>query len=523
MFSTATGEMLKSFAQSKQPRSIVVGGSFAGLSSAFSLSLRNHHVLVLDKRDEYTLTRKIFVSENMVKAFYGVSGLRELGVGIAQMEPCLRLSYPVDFLEPEVPSLDLEFFRLLEQKNCVIPTKTFQNYQLDKCFDMLSNRKFSYLSEDKIDGVEEEQAFSLDGQVDFLVSEVLAIDGKNQIIRIKCEGEEFSVPFDNLIAADGSNHEIADLLFAQNPEYTIPLGKLPHSRNNFYGVMRFNLTIPEADYDRCFPNRAYNLESEECKLVAQDFELLKSLGWEREYLPLIYLHVDREEKECYITGELPIRIDYANPEKIKNWLHKIAARVLKVEEGNLSLKEGPASFQVKRHYFKDNYAVLGQGGCFILMGDAWLPSNFLYGHGVDSAVEDGNVLFDCFDNKEGVFSSEPLERRKCVRLDEYYHCTFKAEEARANQLRVEEDKTDLSQLYLSPRTNYFDRMKIDCDEALNGQGRAPLTWIRKMEEERRIEEWKALQKMMDEKRVEEWKAQGKSLALVVCDSAPRNN
>ena len=173
-------------------------------------------------------------------------------------------------------------------------------------------------------------------------------------------------------------------------------------------------------------------------------------------------------------------------QRIIRWFSKVAARMLKIDESHFAIKEIPTAFNIKEHYFKDNYVALGKGGRFILVGNAWLPANFLYGDGVTSAIEDGNVLYHCFDNEEGVFNSEPLEERRRIRLDEYDVYTAKIEERRDRQLSG--IKAEFKTYHVYSRQLFFLQMKKDRHEALNGHGRITLRWMREMIEERRAEE-----------------------------------
>jgi len=462
----------------KTPKSIVVGASFGGLSAAFSLSCQGHDVLVIDNRSEYTREQKIFVSEDMIEQFYHISDLPALGIEYTVKDFNLKLNYPGNFSEPSTPNLDLEFFRLIGLKGCAIAIKDFQNYQFNKFQGMLEKNKFSYPMKEYVyvddaksldnrlkfaatiaseptkvpaelmdyfavesgifsEKVSEED-FALSGKVQFLRGSeyrVLAIDGDNQILTLESNGKSYDLPFDYLIGADGSKHETANLLFEKNPRYTIRVGELPKPKHNAYGTMVFELA-PDCskylkDISKVFTPNLKNA------LCYKHVELLGNLGWKKDFIPLIYIQIDREKNECYITGEVLEEflsnnqsLSRAVVEKMENWFKGITAELTKIPVESFNLKEGSAStFQVKTQYFTKNHILLGKKGHFMGVGDHLLPANFLYGHGIESAIGDGNVLFDCFD-EEGSFDPQPLEARLLERLDQYRYYFAGIEEVR---------------------------------------------------------------------------------------------
>lgn len=441
-------QVLLEYKQNGRPTTIVVGNSLSGLSSAFSLSLRGHNVIIFDKRGEYTRNQRIFLSKKLIKALYQLSDLPKFGITFSLPEKgfSLKLIYPDNF-DPKTNDaliLDLNFFQLLEQQHCAIPIKELQQYQLNRFKTMLAdNCDFSYSVENQ--GHVKKKNFSLKGRVAFFCGPqytVTGIDGKEQILKLNITDldtvQTYEVPFDHFIAADGSKHEMADLL-AQNSGYKIRLKSLPPPKHNAYGLCTLTLKNNTGQFAR-LPFRTIASPIKDRPVINPSLlNLLETFGWTQSYTPIVYLNTDDTTNECYITSEIPIEYlsleNTLQKKRLHDWFTTLAGSLLGIGPAEFMATEDKCTaYRVQSQCFEDNYITLGKKGKFISVGDAWLPANFLFGHGAESAISDGNVIYDCF-NAEGEFTSiNPLADHRAFRLNEYHNYTRQTEEHRTPEL-----------------------------------------------------------------------------------------
>ena len=121
------------------------------------------------------------------------------------------------------------------------------------------------------------------------------IDPKTRKFRYKEGSESRTVEFSHLIAADGARHGTADQLKKKDPSLPItyqPLSaQLRHTAN---GTVNVDVKTGISTRDH---QRELDLETDLPKLAA--------LGWDKPYLPKIYVWPDSSERNFYIAGEVP--------------------------------------------------------------------------------------------------------------------------------------------------------------------------------------------------------------------------
>ncbi len=471
-----------------RPKSIVIGASLSGLSSAFSLSLVGHDVLVIDNRADYTREQLISIPNDLIQQFYHLSSLKKMGIKLHFFSPDqipldsdkeFEIVYPELFVEPNPLHLDLQFFRLLEKKFGIIPIRDLQTYLREKMAACIKEQTFSYPMEEECLSVRSHiplyyedpdwfdelisasspiplsiqtsilknlgilnpsvssKEFTLKGKVDFCLGpqyQVLAVDGDNQILTLQKEGGIDCIPFSNLVTADGSHHPTMNLL-AKNPKYRFSQRDLESPRHNAYGLAQLQFTREDMksksekreirDLKKTiittYLKDAFQFNNEEHS------KLLSECGWKEHYFPFIFLVLEPEKNSATLTGEIPFDLlsqDNEHPsmstekeaKRIK-WFQTIFKCLTNCDQ--LSLESAKSSsFKVQTRAFNKNHYRLGQGGHVLLVGDCFLPANFLYGHGAKAAIEDGNVLFFCFEDSEE-FDPAPLDKQAVDRFDEY--------------------------------------------------------------------------------------------------------
>lgn len=540
------------------PRTIVIGAGIYGLTAAFSLSLSGHEVLVIDNRKDYTRDQLILFPMDLVQDFYYLSDLPQLGVQLDETvaDQQFKLQYLSHFKEP-IANLDLNFFRMLEQKDCVIEIKDFQNYQLEKFKNLLKQRAFNYdvpqvpeseskhLSESeaqaffntianapapvpltfqreilKEQGVYQETRlptpFALTGNVTFLMGpeyQVIDIDAERQILTLQENGKTRTIEFSNLVAADGAGHRMADLLISRNPKIKLSMMNLEAPRHNAYAQTRFSLNLDRKEiaeiYDQVKEARNLGLalpitEHSHARLgvhlCVEHHETLKQAGWSETYLPFIFLSIDKDTKECYVTGEIPKTLISTNAkmttgaqqQALSEWFACIIHCLLDIAPSDVSWLRG-SIFQVQPRCFEKNHVTLGKGGQFILGGDAFLPANFLYGHGVKAAIDDGNALHECFDDEGNDFDPYPLDQQAMLRHEEYNYYKHLIESSRImlnSPLASNASANTFGDINILQRFNtnilsrsYFEGCNTYLMENSLSNSRRELSWLKKMKED----------------------------------------
>lgn len=447
----------------KLPKTIIVGAGIAGLSSVISAALLGHDVLLIDNRKEYSRDQLIFLPELLITQLFNVTSLEQKGVMLKFVQGKMQLYYSEKF-KREVPiDPDLEFFKLIEDRRSVIEIKTFQDYQLQKVQAILKKKKILFPKflnpvissqvESKV--TKEVEELSVHGKVEIRMgpeNEVIAIDAQKQEITLKPykPGDQAEIiKFDYLVAADGANHSTATMLMDQNPEYAAALGaiELEPPAHNSYGVVRFQVdlsdkVLDEMEYMVITPHQKGSSTHAMPAMSAEGFESLKNLGWNEDFLPFVYIVFDPKRKECYVTGEVPNQLN-EHPSNLSSqdksrlltiWFKMILLHLLEIEPKHLRVLKGNA-FKVQTTGFNTNSAILGKGGLLILTGDAFIPANFLYGHGAIAAIGDGLSIYYAF--KKALSQTTQPKQEALLLAEQYESFKMMLNSAFSAQIKLE--------------------------------------------------------------------------------------
>ncbi len=490
------------------PHAIVVGASLAGLSAAFSLSLRGFDVTLIDKREAYTLKQRIFMPQDLVKKFYNLTDLAQKGINLDYEHGFPHLIYAENINNIEKSGLDFTFFSLLEECKGVIEIKALQEYQLSKFKNLQQgNKEFNYLETtldpealtsvelqrkiaksfvDKIaflpkampvsmlasciaeslnaSGLSDlrkttKRELQLKGKVDFLMGpqyEIIHIDANEQELTLQDHSGRRKLSFDHLVCADGAKHEMASLIEAHNPKYKFPVRLLESPKHNAYGMARFSISnkynlLDQLKYEIISPPTHTWVDPQLTRAALANF------GWHEEYLPLIYIAIDKVTRECYVTGEVPKELNHVRAALADNWFKDIISYITLIAREHFVCQE-ESIFQVRTSAFAKSHMTLGQKGKLFLVGDAFIPANFLYGHGAHSAIKDGNFLYQCFDNKQNLLSTEALDEWSQLRFEEYEYYKRLIEDVRSDQEKSNISKMKVEKFKENPVEHILDTL-----------------------------------------------------------------
>lgn len=196
-----------------------------------------------------------------------------------------------------------------------------------------------------------------------------------------------------------------------------------------------------------------------------DLAVLKTLGWDKPYLPDVFVFSNSKGTKHYIAGEIPQSILYVTDENIQRiqmqkWgeailrlRYSISESVAVTQYGSnktglrveAKKKMATTVFPAKLSYSREAAEPLSGGGVLARVGDASLSANFYLAHGANDAIADAVVFgkslldksgFDVMKFNEYQFSRRALvEKRMLLRKD----TAKKTYEATQENMKTEKD------------------------------------------------------------------------------------
>ncbi len=429
-------------------KAFVIGMGLGGYTAAMALLGLGFSVTLLDKRDDKTLYARphgIFMKPGTTMRFFALTKLPTFGVEIEVSDVfTLTLKRPsqeqFDLMSDE-DRLDFEFFKLLERSRSVVAINKIQQYQEQKLRYIMDNRGYKICSVEAGEVTFKETKFSKDQELSIYKGEyqVVGVDGENQKITFlsRNTNEEVSADFDVLVDASGSQHEITSMIGENNKKFKVDYTPLVSPRHNAFGAAILEVANPMSelvDNPLATPLVGKKL------LEPKDLLILKKLGWDQDYLPLSFLKytATADEKEIYFTGEVPkhfLECKDKNEQQrlLKEWASTITTLGYARDKGLRSLDDvrklnGILSYSVTSlcsvfsqspKYANTNVVSLPKGGLFCIVGDAFLPANFLFGHGLESVLRDIEALTFCFDDDGKFVSTSAMLKQKDERVTDY--------------------------------------------------------------------------------------------------------
>jgi hypothetical protein len=237
---------------------------------------------------------------------------------------------------------------------------------------------------------------------------VTDVDPQRQ--RIKLRNGKI-IHFDNIIDATGSKRKILGMISKKaNGKYQIGYSsELPQPEHQSNVILCISA---RTNYVRVSPFNArhdYTLS-----------EFTKN-GWKKDRLPLYYLRAKRDKQQIYILCEIPDELaEKQDLVQILHFLKPILNKECDARDPALFnfLPDSIqlfSTFKIKHEIADKPFVQLGQGGYAVVAGDARMPANFHFGHGVEKGILDGLNLIDAFDRNGKIVSEIIEERSKVVR------------------------------------------------------------------------------------------------------------
>jgi 2-polyprenyl-6-methoxyphenol hydroxylase-like FAD-dependent oxidoreductase len=352
----------------KPIHTIIAGIGPSGLSSALSLLINGHNVTLIDKRNNYTLRQKVIIPNKLIQ----------------------------DFLNMGVES---DYLKNLIARNGLTSLRKFQDFQMSVLTSICHDKEIM------VHGT----PVPIKGTIQALQgadNEIMAADGDNQTITLK---NKKVLDFDNIIDATGKHSHIMTMLaMSSKGKYKIDYANnLPQPGHKANAIIMFNTNakfhIRDAMVAPLNAKNDYNMA---------DF---KAKGWEHDAPPTYYIRAKSSKNSIYILTQIPEKMSNVKDyKKIIEFIKPIIQKECGVNVDNLKIENNNvllfSAFGVEHKIADKPYVQLGKKGVAIVVGDAYSPANFHFGHGVTKGIQDGLNLQQVLD-EEGHFNSKPLETR----------------------------------------------------------------------------------------------------------------
>lgn len=386
----------------------------AGLAAALALLSKGYSVHLIDSRCEDELFKRrqgVVINKDTIADFFDLTQLKSKGFYLNNRKefhcriiaPYNESSLDLD----EEDQLDLSFFKLIENENTVVAVGDLQRYQYNKLKCIYARRGYTF-NENSYEFTEEQQLVFHMGD-----AEIIEVQAQEQKITLKIAGEQQSYGFDLLIDASGKTAKsFTPIWNQQNPQFAIEYEKLENPEHNAFGII--SLSIQNAPFEMIGTPVITPLDGK-MGLSPVKVQELKELGWEHERSPVFFLKYSKTQQTVYAAGEIPeCLLAENNPAKITQWFHRLMQLRLNNEKFRTKLSGLVSVFKIDIEIANCYAMPLPLGGNFCVIGDAFMPANFLLGHGIGNAFEDANELLEMVDNQ---FINQDFYREE--RVQEY--------------------------------------------------------------------------------------------------------
>ncbi|MCE3044701.1 FAD-dependent monooxygenase [Legionella sp. 16cNR16C] len=392
----------------------IMGMGPAGLAAALSLLSKGYSVHLIDSRREdqlFSRSQGVVLQEQTITDFFNLSSLKNKAYFLNQRDFRCQLIAPQELPElNEEERLDLAFFELIEKERTVIAISDLQRYQYEKLQFIYAKRAYSF----KRNTIQ----FSDDQQLVFHKGDTQVIEarGKEQELILEIDGKQQSVHFDLLVDASGKTAKSYTQIWnRQNPEFAISYEPIENPEYNAFGII--SLAIENAPFEMMRTPVMTPFDSS-IILSPEQISELKSLGWKLDRSPVFFIKYSKQSETVYATGEVPEEIlQSKDTGELKKWFDRIIQLLMKNEKFKTRALNLSSVFKMNLEIASHHAMGLPQGGFYCLIGDAFMPANFLLGCGIENALEDAAELFDGVENQ----FAEQEEYRK-ERAEDYIDC-----------------------------------------------------------------------------------------------------
>ncbi len=307
-------------------------------------------------------------------------------------------------------------------------------YEFDKDLQLASVEKYTLFSSQVSSFYQEVVLWSKNALETYMGCTLNNIDFKKgvaQVERVASEDhekneQEKTLRFDTIVFADGANRSALKKI----PGIPVVTKSLPTPRpeQKSHGIIRLKLK------DTCklsLPSNRTVISPtvENSSLLShQHLSLLKPAGWQVGYLPILYIQYLAQDRQFYVTGEVPNHLlNVSDSKHVQHTLHQYAATILAIEfpelkttdfeQSSPSLDSSVFSLQ-PTHVQLDLDRQATQTHVFIV-GDSLLQANYLFGLGIISASKDAHSVSLCFQDNGTFASYSAYDQNVTARLKEY--------------------------------------------------------------------------------------------------------
>lgn len=365
-------------------RTVIVGMGPAGLMSALYHLKLGHAVTLIEGREKpFERDRQIVLSKKLLRRI-----LRDF------VDPPLNnatLKYHINYkshydiqLQPAIDdndqTTDAKFFRSIIQNHGAISISAVQTYLHDK------------LTQEKTELLE------------IKTSSAVTLDKSMRKLIYRDSAGLTEIQFDNLILAEGSKRVLTSLLINTESK-SLPV---PRADANNYIAAKVKLLNITPEIQQTLSSRPLiaPVYLETSKIKTADLARLQAAGWDQDYLPITYIQYLPEQQSFYITSECPNTWSAENQQLILNLLQTtLQLEYPAIITSEIRLSAPATTFKVNPTYLEKASYDLGSNRHAFVIGDALLSANFMFGHGLENAINSAYAVFNCFYRSNGTFNN----------------------------------------------------------------------------------------------------------------------
>lgn len=390
----------------------VVGMGPAGLLSAYHQLQLGHRVTIIEGRaDPFTRNRRTGLSPSFLRHItQKLSNFDANGYKLRYPDTRKQGDYAFKMVlnhklkpvaaAPAISSTDQDIVELIIKEHGIISIQAVQKYLLQKIQDLVASGKHPGASLEIIKP-----------------ATVIDVDQVNGLL-ILSDGA--AIPFDHLIIAEGGSRKLSSKLFADlGKDLKIESLPLLHSAQYSYGIVSINLKNANAETIDAVKLRPVisPFINNSSVLNLRHLKYLKTLGWNKDILPIVYIQYLTAQQQFYFSCETPEEWSGLPVNELSAKLQRFAEAVIKIEHpylkhGSLELatingRSSATTFISAPNYISSPYVELKNNRHVFVIGDALFESNFLFGHGLKNAAASSYAVAQSFDSHGNFVSAKP--------------------------------------------------------------------------------------------------------------------
>ena len=380
---------------------VVIGMGPAGLLAAYHQLKLGQQVTIIEQREEpFTRYGRAALSRDFLNHVMRHLSNYSLNGYSLKMPELHTGAYEINLVQkqtsPQAPMLavsaaDQDFLELVISNHRALSVQQVQNYLLQK----IENKR----------GLEIIRPAT--------IKRINATSGE-----VILENHPQAISFDELIIADGTSRRATALLFGSIDKELKPTSlPLPHRNHTKYAMTRINLlnTDPEV-IARIKPRSIISpAVFNSSNLSSSHLAILKGLGWDQDYLPVVAVQYIEKDQQFYLFTEIPEDWYKLSEQEFFNTFQQFAHVLLKIEhpvlmqsEQAFFMQNQATAFTVAPNTINTPILYLGNKRHAFIIGDALFTPHILFGHGMRNAARGALAVAKCFDMNGKFKSEEPM-------------------------------------------------------------------------------------------------------------------